>query len=157
MLYYFELYMHHDTCFRCKQLSYAACDAALAKSKVNVSEDVRSRVVPHEVWLGEVSYIFKYSIQFNFVLFFIDSSDPRLIQAFQNFWQHQIRRRRQCNNRHKCLRTRRGRRRCGFILACRRCTKKCRRFCGYVRKWRRFHCNRWRCNRSRCGRWQSRI
>ena len=32
MLYYFELYMHHNYCFRRKQHSYAACDAALAAS-----------------------------------------------------------------------------------------------------------------------------
>ena len=32
MLYYFELYMHHNYYFRRKQHSYAACDAALAAS-----------------------------------------------------------------------------------------------------------------------------
>ena len=33
MLHYYELYMHHNFCFRRKQHSYAACDAALAASK----------------------------------------------------------------------------------------------------------------------------
>ena len=32
MLFYFELYMHHNYYFRRKQHSYAACDAALAAS-----------------------------------------------------------------------------------------------------------------------------
>ena len=32
LIYYFELYMHHNYCLRRKQHSYAACDAALAAS-----------------------------------------------------------------------------------------------------------------------------
>ena len=38
MLYYFELYMHHNYYFRRKQHSYVACDAALAASKIYVDE-----------------------------------------------------------------------------------------------------------------------
>ena len=39
MLYYFQLYMHHNYCFRCKQHSYVAWDAALAARSFIVNSE----------------------------------------------------------------------------------------------------------------------